>query len=44
MTAPFYVTTLVRFLENIMGKKILIKVFNFLNYILTAAEKMQCLL
>jgi hypothetical protein len=27
-----------------MGKKILIKIFNFLNYILTAAEKMQCLL
>ena len=42
--APFYANTLLRFLENISGKKILIKFYSFVGNVLTFDEKLTCLL
>jgi hypothetical protein len=40
--APFYNNTLIRFLENMSGKKILIKFFSFIGNTLNFTEKLTC--
>ena len=42
--APFYANTLLRFLENISGKKIFVKFHSFVGNVLTFDEKLTCLL
>jgi hypothetical protein len=42
--APFYNNTLIRFLENISGKKIFIKFYSFVGDILNFHEKLICII
>jgi hypothetical protein len=39
---PFYSNTLIRFLENMSGKKIIIKIYNFVTHVLSEYEKTLC--